>query len=158
MLGEGNLNPSHCYQFYTIASSSCPEPGEASQVSRRAPEGQHKGTPASKSASLRTQLKCLHANACSTGNKQEKLETFTHLQGYDLIGITEMWWDGSYDWSVGMEAYTIFSKNRQGHKEEVSPWMSVTSWSAWSSAWRWIRSQPRAYGSGIKAGQGLATS
>jgi len=32
------------------ASSKCPEPGEGSQVSRRAPEEQHKGTPASKSA------------------------------------------------------------------------------------------------------------
>ena len=26
-----------------------------------------------------------------------------HRQGCDLISIMEMWWDGSYDWSVGME-------------------------------------------------------
>jgi len=37
------------------------------------------------------------------GNKQEELEICTCLQGYDLIGITEIWWDGSYDWSAGME-------------------------------------------------------
>jgi len=38
----------------------------------------------------------------------------TRLQDYDLIGITEMWWDGSCDWSVGMEGYRLFKKDRQG--------------------------------------------
>ncbi|GAB0203631.1 hypothetical protein GRJ2_002828700 [Grus japonensis] len=38
------------------------------------------------------------------------------LQGYDLIGITETWWDGSYDWSVGMEGYRFFRKDRQGRQ------------------------------------------
>ncbi|KAK4826209.1 hypothetical protein QYF61_006153 [Mycteria americana] len=33
--------------------------------------------------------------------------------GCDLIGITETWWDGSYDWSVGMEGYRLFGKDRQ---------------------------------------------
>ncbi|GAB0186968.1 mitochondrial enolase superfamily member 1 [Grus japonensis] len=33
------------------------------------------------------------------------------LQGYDIIGITEMWWDSSCDWSVGMEGYR---QGRQG--------------------------------------------
>jgi len=51
LLGEGNLNPSHCYRFDASASSRCPEPGEGSQINRRAVEGLHKGTPASKSAS-----------------------------------------------------------------------------------------------------------
>ncbi|GAB0205776.1 hypothetical protein GRJ2_003043200 [Grus japonensis] len=37
-----------------------------------------------------------------------------YLQGYDLIGITETWRDGSYDWSVGMEGYRLFRKDRQG--------------------------------------------
>ncbi|KAM9590815.1 uncharacterized protein ACIBXB_005869 [Morphnus guianensis] len=40
----------------------------------------------------------------------------TCLQGYGLIGITEMWWDGSYDWSVGMEGYRLFRKDRQGRQ------------------------------------------
>ena len=35
------------------------------------------------------------------GNKQEELEVCACLQGCDLIGIMEMWWDGLYDWSVG---------------------------------------------------------
>lgn len=36
------------------------------------------------------------------------------LQVYDLIGITEMWWDSSHDWSIEMEGYKIFRKDRQG--------------------------------------------
>ncbi|GAB0207584.1 hypothetical protein GRJ2_003224100 [Grus japonensis] len=50
------------------------------------------------------------------GNKQEELETCVSLQGYDLIGITETWWDSSYDWSVGMEGYRLFRKDRQGRQ------------------------------------------
>ncbi|GAB0179465.1 hypothetical protein GRJ2_000411800 [Grus japonensis] len=50
------------------------------------------------------------------GNKQEELETCTCLQGYDLIGITETWWDGSYEWSVGMEGERLFRKDRQGRQ------------------------------------------
>jgi len=38
------------------------------------------------------------------------------LQRCDLIGITEMWWDGFYDWSVGMEGYRVFRKDRQGQR------------------------------------------
>ncbi|GAB0188316.1 hypothetical protein GRJ2_001296900 [Grus japonensis] len=71
-------------------------------------------TPANKSASSGAQLKCLYTNARSMGNKQEELETCVCLQGYDLIGITEMWWDSSYDWSVGMEGYRLFRKDRRG--------------------------------------------
>jgi len=44
LLGEGNLNPSHSYQFDANARNRFPESGKASQVSRRAPEGQHKVT------------------------------------------------------------------------------------------------------------------
>jgi len=51
----------------------------------------HKGAPASKSASLEAQLKCLYASACSKGNQQEELETCTLLQSYDLIGMMEKW-------------------------------------------------------------------
>ena len=89
--GEWNLSPSHCYQFDASHSSRCPEPVLGSQVSRRAPEAQHRGTPANKSASLGAQLKCLCANACSMGNKQGELEMCTCLQAYDLNGFMETW-------------------------------------------------------------------
>ncbi|XP_050769877.1 LOW QUALITY PROTEIN: adenosine 5'-monophosphoramidase HINT1-like [Gymnogyps californianus] len=39
------------------------------------------------------------------GNKREESEMRVQLQGYDLVGITETWWDGSRDWSVAMEGY-----------------------------------------------------
>lgn len=48
------------------------------------------------------------------GNKQEELETYGHLQGYDLLYITDMWWDGSHGCSVGMEGYRLFRKDRHG--------------------------------------------
>ncbi|PKU29010.1 hypothetical protein llap_20687 [Limosa lapponica baueri] len=51
------------------------------------------------------------------GNKQEELETCARLQGYDLIGVTKTWWDGSYDWSVGMEGYRLFRRDRLGRWE-----------------------------------------
>lgn len=56
----------------------------------------------------------LSANARSIGNEQEELEVCARLEGYDLIGITELWWDGSYDSSVGMERYRLVRKDRQG--------------------------------------------
>ncbi|GAB0200487.1 hypothetical protein GRJ2_002514100 [Grus japonensis] len=50
------------------------------------------------------------------GNKQEELETCARLQGYDIIGIRDTWWDSSYYWSVGMEGYRLFRKDRQGRR------------------------------------------
>jgi len=44
------------------------------------------------------------------------LDTWARLQRYDLIGITEMWWGGSYNQSVGMEGYRLFRKDRQGRQ------------------------------------------
>jgi len=130
MPGVGNLNPSHCYQFDAGPSSRCTEPGEGSQVSRRTHEGQYKGIPAGKSASLGAQLKFPYANASSMGNKQEESETCACLQGYDLIGIVEAWWDGSCDRSDGMEGYRLSRKYRRGKRGGVSPPVSMTSWSA----------------------------
>jgi len=39
-----------------------------------------------------------------------------HLQGCDLTGITETWWDSSCDWSAAMEGYRLFRKDRQGRR------------------------------------------
>jgi len=57
-----------------------------------------------------------YANTGSTGNKQEELEMCAHLWGYDVIGITETWWDSSCDWSIGMGGYRLFRKDRQGRR------------------------------------------
>ena len=64
-------------------------------------------------ASSGTQLKCLYANTRSKGNKQEELEMCAHLWCYDIIGITETWWDSSYDWSTEMGRYRLFRKDRE---------------------------------------------
>lgn len=38
------------------------------------------------------QLQCLYINACSMGNKQEKLEAIVQLESYDLIANVEIAW------------------------------------------------------------------
>ena len=43
------------------------------------------------------QLKCIYTNARSTGNKQEELEAIVSQGNYDLVAITETWWDHSHD-------------------------------------------------------------
>lgn len=37
------------------------------------------------------------------GNKQDELKTCMQSQGFDLIVVTETWWDSSCDWNVGMK-------------------------------------------------------
>ncbi|KAJ7425692.1 hypothetical protein WISP_22461 [Willisornis vidua] len=34
-------------------------------------------------------------------------------ESYDIIIITETWWDDSHDWSAAMDGYKLFRKNRQ---------------------------------------------
>ena len=59
------------------------------------------------------QLKCVYTNACSMGNKQEELEATVRQASYDLVAITETWWDHSHDWSAAMDGYKLFRKDRQ---------------------------------------------
>ena len=61
-------------------------------------------------------LKCLYTNALSMGNKHDELEIHMQLQSYDLVGITETWWDGSHDWSVAMKEYSLYRKDRKGRQ------------------------------------------
>lgn len=61
---------------------------------------------------------------------------YVHLQEYDLIGIMETWWDGSHDWSVGMEGYRLFRKEEL--RRVLLHSVSMSSWRAWNSAWGWM--------------------
>ena len=61
-------------------------------------------------------LKCLYTNAQSMGNKQEELELLIHQNKYDIIGITETWWDETYDWNVVIGGYNLFQRNRPSKK------------------------------------------
>ena len=48
----------------------------------------------------------------SMGNQQEELEVTTLLESYDLVAITETWWDESHDWSVVINGYRLFRRDR----------------------------------------------
>ena len=53
------------------------------------------------------ELRCLHTNAQSMGNQQEELEVRIKERDYDLIGITETWWDNSHNWNNRIVGYDI---------------------------------------------------
>jgi len=61
---------------------------------------------------LTAQLKCVYTNARSMGNKQEELEAIILQDSYDMVAITEMWWDNSHDWHAVMDGYRLFRKDR----------------------------------------------
>ena len=35
------------------------------------------------------------------------------LESYDLIALTETWWDKTHDWSVAIDDYRLFSRARR---------------------------------------------
>ncbi|TRZ09133.1 hypothetical protein HGM15179_017974 [Zosterops borbonicus] len=57
---------------------------------------------------------CLYTNAHGMGSKPEELEICVQSQGFDLIVITETWWNSSHDWNVDMKGYTLFRRDRSG--------------------------------------------
>ena len=59
-----------------------------------------------------TQVKYIYNNAFSRGNKQEELEAIVQQANYDLVAITETWWDHCHDWSAVMDGYKLFRRDR----------------------------------------------
>ncbi|GAB0190477.1 hypothetical protein GRJ2_001513000 [Grus japonensis] len=59
------------------------------------------------------------------GNKQEELEVCVHLQGHDLVVITETWWDRSRDWNVIMDGYILFRPSDQEEEVDEAFWKAV---------------------------------
>jgi len=57
-------------------------------------------------------LRCFYTNAQSLGNKQGELEILTQENKYDVIGITETWWDDAYSWNTELKGYNLFKRNR----------------------------------------------
>jgi len=41
-----------------------------------------------------------------------ELEDIVQQDGYDLVAVTETWWDSSRDWNAVMDGYTLFRKDR----------------------------------------------
>lgn len=75
------MEQNHCKSMHVNKEVSM---GQPYQVSFSALLGE--------SACLGEFLNCLYSNTHSTGYKQEELEAFVLLLGYDLTGITDMWW------------------------------------------------------------------
>jgi len=65
---------------------------------------------------LTAQLKCIYTNARSMGNKQEELEAIVQQDSYDLVAITETWWDVSLDWSDATDGYKFYRRDRRGKR------------------------------------------
>ncbi|PKU40554.1 rna-directed dna polymerase from mobile element jockey-like [Limosa lapponica baueri] len=61
-------------------------------------------------------MKCIYTNARSMGNKQEELEAIVQPESYDVVAITETWWDESNDWSATMDGYKLLRRDRQGRR------------------------------------------
>ncbi|KAK4828050.1 hypothetical protein QYF61_023088 [Mycteria americana] len=76
----------------------------------------HKGCSSMKETQMTAQRKCLYTNARSMGKKQEKLEATVHQENYDMVAITETWWDDSHNWSAAMDGYKLFRRDRQGRR------------------------------------------
>ena len=60
-----------------------------------------------------SQLECLYMNARSLGNKQKELEAAVLLENHDIVAVTETWWDDSHDWSVAIDSYKLFRRDRR---------------------------------------------
>ncbi|KAJ7428093.1 mitochondrial fission process protein 1 [Pitangus sulphuratus] len=58
----------------------------------------------------------MYTNARSMGNKQEEQEAIMQQESYDVVAITETWWDDSHDWSAAMDGYKLFRRDRQGRR------------------------------------------
>lgn len=49
---------------------------------------------------------------------QEELETMVELENYDVITITETWWNNTCKWNTMIEGYKPFRKSRQGRRDK----------------------------------------
>ncbi|CAI5785061.1 Hypothetical predicted protein [Podarcis lilfordi] len=80
------------------------------QTARR-PSGGRKKSLNKRHRGMINGLQCLYTNAQSMGNKQDELELLVQQTKYDIIGITETWWDKSHNWNVIMEGYSGASQD-----------------------------------------------
>lgn len=55
----------------------------------------------------------LYINARNIWDKQAELEVLIQDQNYDLIGITESWWDNLHDWNNNMKGRRGRGKTRE---------------------------------------------
>ncbi|RMC13075.1 hypothetical protein DUI87_10606 [Hirundo rustica rustica] len=58
----------------------------------------------------------MYTNTRSMGNKREELEAMVQQQSYDVVAITETWWDESHGWSTALDGYKLFRRDRRGRR------------------------------------------
>jgi len=90
----------------------------------KVPENGHVGiraAPPKKMVGSIAQLNSIYTNAHSVGSKQEKLEAIMQRESYDIVAITETWWDGSHNWSAAMNSYKLFRSDKQGRRGSEVP-------------------------------------
>lgn len=58
------------------------------------------------------QLKCIDTNACSMDYKQEEPKDTAEQENYDIVAITETWWDKSHNWGAAMDGFKLFRGDR----------------------------------------------
>ncbi|KAJ7422538.1 mitochondrial fission process protein 1 [Pitangus sulphuratus] len=58
----------------------------------------------------------MHTNAHSMDNKQEELEATVQQESYDVVAITETWWNDTHDWSAALDGYKCFRRDRRGRR------------------------------------------
>jgi len=93
-----------------------PEVVEANkEASVKHPKG-NKGHCSMKVTGPTAQMKCLYMNTHSVGKKQEELEATMLLESCDLIALNETWWVESHNWSVAIDGYRLFRRDRQGRR------------------------------------------
>ena len=51
-----------------------------------------------KKSSGAAQLRCFYTNAHNMGNTQEEVEAIVQSESYDMVTVTEMWWNDSHIW------------------------------------------------------------
>jgi len=86
--------------------------------SMEAPENGHveiRASPTKKVVGSIGQLKSIYTNAYSMGNKQEELEAIVQQEKYNIIAITETWWDELHNWNAAIH-YKLFRRSRQGRR------------------------------------------
>uniref|UniRef100_A0A670IGU3 Reverse transcriptase domain-containing protein n=1 Tax=Podarcis muralis TaxID=64176 RepID=A0A670IGU3_PODMU len=113
-VGEGDSAPEG--RSLSIDEDDHPNVIDQMEQTARRPSGGRKKTLNKRHGGMINGLQCLYTNAQSMGNKQDELELLVQQTKYDIIVITETWWDKSHDWNVIIEGYNLFQRNRPDKK------------------------------------------
>ncbi|PKU49495.1 nipped-b-like protein [Limosa lapponica baueri] len=66
------------------------------------------------------QLKCIYTNAHTMGNKQQELEAIVQPVNYDIVAVTDTWWNDMHSWSAPLDGYK--PSEVIGQEREVVEW------------------------------------